>query len=450
MNKGLKIFEDSKNYTAQVIKLPVMQKVPGLDRLVKVNVQGNDCLIGADSDPNILYLFFPAECEISQEFLSANNLYRHNELNADKLQKGFFEDNRRVKAIKFKGIISSGFVIPMNSLENMSQYISLNLEAGDEFNELNGVKICQKYLKRTRNKGANFGPKSIRIIDQIVDSCMAPQHFDTQHLMKNTHKLALNDQIVVSIKLHGTSARYFNTLVKRKLSLVDRLSKFFGAKVQTETYDYVTGSRQVLKSLGFESFPHKNHFYQEDLWSKLGKEHFEGKLNHGEAVYCEIVGKTPTGEAIQHGYTYGLEGPKLFIYRISNINAQGIEIDLPYAQMKERAVQLGIDICPEFFVGSVQQFLSKYHMADKFKSDQRELESNINHVFYDVLLEKPSVLDSSIIEEGFCVRVDKYPKPEIFKIKSKAFLLHEGVIHDKEIKDVEEEQTLLDVTNGEV
>ena len=117
MSKELRIYEDSKNYTCQVIKLPPLQKVEGLDNLMKVTVQGNDCLIGKDSNPDELYLFFPAECQIDHEFLKANNLYRHSELNADKTQKGFFEDNRRCKAIKFKGIISTGFVIPIDSLD---------------------------------------------------------------------------------------------------------------------------------------------------------------------------------------------------------------------------------------------------------------------------------------------------------------------------------------------
>ena len=59
------IYEDSTNYTCQVIKLPVVQKVEGFDNLVKVCVQGNDCLIGKDTDSNELHLFFPTECQIS-------------------------------------------------------------------------------------------------------------------------------------------------------------------------------------------------------------------------------------------------------------------------------------------------------------------------------------------------------------------------------------------------
>ena len=71
---------------------------------------------------------------------------------------------------------------------------------------------------------------------------------------------------------------------------------------------------------------------------------------------------------------------------------------------------------------------------------ERDLPIYLEDVFYNQLLEKPSILDSSVIEEGFCIRKDKYPKPDIFKIKSKAFLLHEGALVDKEITNIEDEQ----------
>jgi len=103
----LKIYKGSENYTCQVIKLPAKVAVKGLDNLVEVNYQGNSCLISKDSPENQLYLFFPAECQISHDFLSSNNLYRHSELNNNKEAKGFFEDNRRVKTIKFKGVVST-------------------------------------------------------------------------------------------------------------------------------------------------------------------------------------------------------------------------------------------------------------------------------------------------------------------------------------------------------
>ena len=167
-------------------------------------------------------------------------------------------------------------------------------------------------------------------------------------------------------------------------------------------------------------------------------------MNKGEAVYCEIIGKTYIGEVIQHGYSYGFERPKVYIYRISNINPQGIEVDLSYHQMKERALQLGIDVCPEFYYGTLVDFITIYGISKYDKEFNYVIEEMLSPIFYNKLLEKPSVLDASAVEEGFCIRKDTYPRPEIFKIKSKAFLLHEGHQLDKqEVVDIEENESTI-------
>jgi len=450
----LKTYEDSKNYTCQVIKLPKKIVIPLLDNLVEVNHQGNSCLVGKDSDEHDMYLFFPAECQINHDFLSSNNLYRHSELNSDKTKKGFFEDNRRVKALKFKGIISSGFIIPISSLKYTNIDLPLTGFAGQslvgmEFNEIDGIEICKKYIKPSEKKVGMSNPR-VKTIDNIVDSKMAPEHPDTSHLLKNIHKLDLNDYYAITYKLHGTSARYYNTLTKRPLSLKDKVAKWFGVKIQEEEYNYISASRRVVKSVGFEELPNKNHFFNSgDLWSAVGKEYFEGLLNNGEAVYCEIIGKTYTGEAIQHGYSYVFEKPQVYIYRISNINSQGVEVDLSYHQMKERASQLGVQCCPEFFYGTLREFLNKsFSVSGNIDSTYlKDLGELLNDLFYGRLLEKPSILDSSVIEEGFCIRKDTCNKPEIYKIKSKLFLLHEGKSLDKEVVDIEQEQSVSDITS---
>lgn len=427
-----------KNYTCQVVNLPQLQTVEGLDNLVQVNIYGNNCLIGKDSKPG-LYLFFPAECVIHHRFLSQNNIYRHSNLNVDPLQKGFFEDTGRVKAVKFKGVISTGFLTPVENLYHITG--DLGLRAGDEFNEIAGILLCKKYVVRRQYSNGMGTPKP-RIIDQIVDSRMAPEHFDTEHLMKNTHKIKYEDNITVSVKLHGTSARFYNTLVRRRLTWKDKIAKWFGVEVAEEKYDYVTASRRVIKSVGFEQLPNKNHYYVSgDLWSEVGK-NFEGKLFKGEAVYCEIVGKTYQGEAIQSGYTYGFQEPKVFIYRISNINPEGVETDLSAEAVAIRANQLGFDSVPVVYSGTLQEFISEKTKETNF--DDRDKSRHLEQIFYDQMLEKPSMFDKTVVEEGFCVRVESYPRPQIFKIKSRKFLENETKMLDKGETNLEDEQANTD------
>jgi hypothetical protein len=305
----------------------------------------------------------------------------------------------------------------------------IELTTGVEFNEISGYEVCRKFVRKKVSTPGMKNPRA-STIDNIIDKKQAPEHPDTAHLLKNTHKLRLDTPIVVSYKLHGTSARTYHSLVKRKLSWKDKLAKWFGAKVQVEDYDYIAGSRRQIKSVGFEELPNKNHFFTDgDLWSEFAKQNLEGKLNKGESIYYEIIGKTYGGSDIQgNGYHYGLDKPVAYVYRIANINSQGIEVDLSYEQMKIRASQLDLKVCPQFFVGTLGEFIDSYDNGQTYI----ELDEPLNRIFYNKLLEKPSILDSSVIEEGFCIRVENYPKPDIFKIKSKIFLKQESDWIDKD------------------
>jgi hypothetical protein len=433
----LKIYQDSTNYTCQVIKLPSKIPIKGLDNLVHVSVQGNSCLISKDSPEDVLYLYFPCESQISHDFLCMNNLYREATLNSDSTQKGFFEENRRVKALKLRGIISSGFVIPITSLQSITSEL-WTLRVGDEFNEFDGVEICKKYIKRSNPGKTGFSNPRTKMLDEIVNSKMVPEHPDTSHLLKNIHKLSADDHVVITYKLHGTSARTYNTLVKRKLSWKDRWAKRFGVKVVEDTYETVACSRRVVKSVGFEQLPNKNHFFTSgDLWSEWAKKNLEGKLNKGEAVYYELIGKTYSGEAIQHGYSYGFNEPMCYVYRITNINPDGIEVDLSWEQTIKRAEQLGLKVCPVFFNGKFGDFLVD-RTGEAISSDLEQL----TELAFSKILERNSILDASVPEEGFCVRVEgTYPKAEIYKIKSKKFLEYETKALDKEVVNIEENES---------
>lgn len=183
----LKVDENSKNYAATVIKLPVMQAVTGLDNLKSVSIFGNQCLVGKDSNPDELYLYFPAESKLSSSFLEANNLFRHSDYNSDKSQKGFFEDTGRVKTIKFKGVVSSCFIIPLKSLEKLSINID-KLKVGDEFTSIDNIEICKKYVVRNQQSIGNKesrNNKKLHRFDRLIPNQFR-FHQDTSQLGKNS------------------------------------------------------------------------------------------------------------------------------------------------------------------------------------------------------------------------------------------------------------------------
>lgn len=227
----LTIREDSSNYAATVVKLPPKQAVVGLDKLVKVTVFGNDVLTKKDADEDQLYIFFPAECAISAEYLSKNNEFRETGLNEDQSQSGYFDPSGRVKAIKFKGVISTGYLTPIHTLEDFTKWglsWSIQLKEGDEFTDIDGINICKKYIPRHLHTPGQPGNKEskhngkLKRFDKLVPNQFR-FHQDTSHLAKNLHLFNPEDIIVITDKFHGTSAVFSNILIKRRLGFIEKV-----------------------------------------------------------------------------------------------------------------------------------------------------------------------------------------------------------------------------------
>ena len=153
------------NYLAKVVNITNFHphSDPEVTKLKCCTIDGFNIITGIDSEPG-LYVYFPTACCINPNFLSFANLYRHAELNADHEKTGMFEDNGRVKAIRLRGELSEGFILPVVILEN---YIvsTTNLELdekikeGTEFDQIEHEGktfwINKKYIpKNTRTPGA--------------------------------------------------------------------------------------------------------------------------------------------------------------------------------------------------------------------------------------------------------------------------------------------------------
>src|SRR5690606_1176368 len=140
----------NESYAAVVSKVSAILPIEGMDRIAMAKVNGFSTVVGKDVNVGDLVIFFPPETQLSHEFASSNNLYRNAELNSDKSKKGYFEENRRVKAVKFKGNPSNCFVMKVGEVR-----LPLNdgdvLAEGDTFDELNGTPICRKYEVLTSN-----------------------------------------------------------------------------------------------------------------------------------------------------------------------------------------------------------------------------------------------------------------------------------------------------------
>ena len=106
--------DHNPNYLAKIVKLKGLRKHPNADRLQCVDIDFNTVITGLDAKDGDVYVYFPLECKINKDFLSATNSFRHKELNVDKEKAGFFDDNCRVRAMRLRGEKSMGYINPIH------------------------------------------------------------------------------------------------------------------------------------------------------------------------------------------------------------------------------------------------------------------------------------------------------------------------------------------------
>lgn len=101
---------------------------------------------------------------------------------------------------------------------------------------------------------------------------------------------------------------------------------------------------------------------------------------------------------------------KVFVYRMTRTNEDGIKSEVPYHQLVSRCKELGLDIVPEL----KESFI--------YDGDKEKLYELCNS-----LAEGPSTLDPSHIKEGVVIRVEHPNQETNYKCKSFHFCMLEGI-----------------------
>jgi hypothetical protein len=441
--KRMKLKEPTNaNYAVVVCSLDKFIDLPNCDNIKAALVcGGNSVIVSKSAQTKEIGLYFPVECQISHEFLSQNNLYRKGEWgNIDSTKSGFFELNRRVKAVKFRGNKSEGFWIPVNSLS----YLGIPIEAFTEgltFDAIGDNEICRKYIAKRNPIGQpKLRGRQPRLEDKIVEHQFR-FHYDVENLRRNIHKIQPEDWISISDKWHGTSVVIANVLVNRNLPFYERILKWFGVTIQEHEYGLAYSSRRVLKEVNGETKTNL-HFYGTDIWG-LAANKIKDIIPKGYTIYAEIVGFTPSGAEIQKGYSYGcpVGSHRLLVYRVTSTNPDGHTIELNWPQMVEFCTKYGLENVKELWYGKAKHFLDTAWTGSDF--DIRTWQENLLS-----LLEATFVRDQmceyneyKVPAEGIVVRIDKLDQSEAFKLKNFKFLCEESKLLDKGESDIETEQS---------
>jgi hypothetical protein len=412
----------SETNNAIITTLANVREHPNADRLKLATVLGTQVIVDLEAEDGDVVVYFDSNLRLSHDYLFWNNLYSNPEMNSNpKIKPGFFGKNGRVKTQRFRGEVSNGLVMYVNTLVNIPEVAGglFEFNVGDEFTHINDVEICGKYFVE-KSSGVHIGSKKKK--KPRVFTNMFWKMWDTKHLMRETDRI-VPGTLYVEEKIHGTSGRTARALFYRR-----RWFQFWKPKI-TSFWKVVSGTRRVDGI--------KGHMKEErrDIHERLAPH-----VRKGEELYYEIYGYSYGGKGIQTGYPYGCEkyhrrawdDPnektpplpyKVMLYRVTITTEDGYRIDFDREQVYRRAEELGLE---------------KPHLLRK----HQYLDENIIGVYLDTIMNDAignSALDPNTIREGIVVWFkDRSGCWTCLKHKSEEFLMLESKNKDKGIGDVED------------
>jgi len=412
---------NNENYAARVVKIDSIVNLPNCDNVVHAIISGNRVIVSKDTKVGDIGLFFPLETQLSKEFLHNNNLYRHENLNKDITKKGYFEENGRIRCVKFRNNVSEGLFMPLSSVE-FTGIDAHKLELGDCFDGLNEIPICCKYVVVQRTPGQPNNKKSKKEKSRLIENQFR-FHKDTCQLYNNVHNFKTGDVVCITPKYHGTSAIFSNVLCQKKLGIVERIAKFFGMNVKTTEYSDLYSTRRVVKN---DIISISEGFYKHDVWYDTWIK-IKDLISKGMTLYGEIVGyvgEESGNKFIQKDYDYGCEPGtnKFLVYRITVTNEDGIVFELNPQHVTDWCKSVGLETVfekAEYLIITDNMNILEY--VKNMPYMEKDCPFCVNKVPFEGYVVRKMCLDL-----------------EAYKVKANAFYERETKLLDKGEVDMEE------------
>jgi RNA ligase (TIGR02306 family) len=280
---------ENVNSVAYVAKIDEIKEIVGADKIEQARIGGWNCIIQkGEYNVGDLVVVATTDAVIPVNLSDAMEVTNY-------LRKG-----QRVRTVKLRGVYSECLIIPFKFARQATGNANTKWEEGDDM--MDTLKIF-KYEPPVKQITLGSGRK-IRYQDN--PNFLVYYKFPNQ---KNVPEMFNEeDYVQITRKIHGTNARY-GIVKKIKLSLWDKVKKFFGFADEWIEYDYVYGSHNVEKGSDSQGF------YSTDVWREIAdkyeikkkmwefvKLHTAREIGSGVTLYGEIY-----GAGIQKGYDYGLE-----------------------------------------------------------------------------------------------------------------------------------------------
>lgn len=445
------------NYLAKIVEIKEFHKHSDSEvtKLKCCYIDGYNIITGIDAEPG-LYVYFPTACCLNPNLLSYCNLYRHGELNRVQTETGMFDDNGRVRAIRLRGELSEGFILPIVAFQNWivaETNQSLEIEPGTEFDsaehEGKTFWVNKKYIpKNTRMQGAPGSGskgrgKQPKGLDKVVENQFR-FHYDTVLIKKCPNVLRPFHLISITEKVHGTSGISAYVLCRRPAKWYEKVIDFFTRNNTSYLkYDYLYSSRSVVKNQYYNKNAGSG-FYGVDVW-KYADDIVRPHLIKGMTAYYEIIGYLPNGSYIQKGYDYGYVPPTseeykygthfgIRIYRITLTNVDGFVHEFSTQEVQQWSRAHDLTPVEEYYYGMAGNLYKDLDIEQHW--NENFLSRLANDTSFNMECNSPTC-KNKVPHEGVVIKIENM-KSEAFKLKCFKFLDKEGKSLDNGETNIED------------
>jgi RNA ligase (TIGR02306 family) len=313
---------DNQNSVCFVARIGEIKPIEGADNIEVAVIGGWNCIVlKGQYSQGYLAIVATTDAVIPQELSDLMNVTNY-------LRKG-----QRVKTVKLRGVYSECLIIPFSKLL-LPKTFADTVKEGKDMMELLGIY--------------KYEPPAVQV--QLSSGRKIKYHqnpnFGVYYKFPNIKNVQgmfnESDEVEITRKIHGTNARY-GIVRKSKLSIWDKLKRFFGNK--WVEYEYVYGSHNVEKGSDSQGFYDtdvwrtiaEKYNIREQLWDffKRYKEYYN--IKEGIIIYGEIY-----GPGIQKGYDYNLTELEYAGFDVSingeycsvlrSYDIQSVSLELPYVQ----------------------------------------------------------------------------------------------------------------------
>ena len=313
---------DNQNSVCFVARIGEIKPIEGADNIEVAVIGGWNCIVlKGQYSQGYLAIVATTDAVIPQELSDLMNVTNY-------LRKG-----QRVRTVKLRGVYSECLIIPFSKLL-LPKTFADTVKEGKDMMELLGIY--------------KYEPPAVQV--QLSSGRKIKYHqnpnFGVYYKFPNIKNVQgmfnESDEVEITRKIHGTNARY-GIVRKSKLSIWDKLKRFFGNK--WVEYEYVYGSHNVEKGSDSQGFYDtdvwrtiaEKYNIREQLWDffKRYKEYYN--IKEGIIIYGEIY-----GPGIQKGYDYNLTELEYAGFDVSingeycsvlrSYDIQSVSLELPYVQ----------------------------------------------------------------------------------------------------------------------